>query len=717
MDARLKQLERENELLRNEVRVAREAANITANAVVRQFAETERVLGRLSDVSAQRQAVLDAASHVAVIAADRWGYVQLFNTGAERLLGYRVGEVAGKLSIAALRDPEELAARSRELSAELGRAVAPEDVLLLYAETGRADVREATFVRKDGVRVAVDESVTALRGPSGDVTGFLSAALDVTARKQAELEIRAAMQATEAANRTKSAFLANMSHELRTPLNAIIGYSEMLREEAEEEGLESFVADLEKIRAAGRHLLGLINDVLDISKIEAGRVELCLEEVSIEGIAGEVARMAQPVAEKNGNALSVDCRAEGSMRADALRVRQVLSNLLSNACKFTERGAVTLLVEDDIATDGVVFSVTDTGIGMTPEQLSRLFQPFVQADASTTRRFGGTGLGLAISKQLCELMGGTLVVESALGQGSTFVARLPRVAERARAVPHKPPMVLEATPPVAAGHERRRSEPPGRGSVLVIDDDPTIRDILARYFEREGFEVRTAASGDEGIAQVRAHHPDVVTLDVLMPGRDGWSVLAELKSDPTTADVPVVMLTILDQRNAGYALGAADYLVKPVDRAALLRVVDRLRLGDGSRPRSVLVVDDDVDFRSLVVRGLREGGYVVREAGDGREAIARVSERLPDLVLLDLLMPVMDGFTFLERLRADPKGRALPVIVVTALELSESERLTLNGYVEKIVTKSAFGRPELLAEVKRLVQAGVSRRATVVAER
>jgi CheY-like chemotaxis protein len=387
----------------------------------------------------------------------------------------------------------------------------------------------------------------------------------------------------------------------------------------------------------------------------------------------------------------------------------VLFNLLGNASKFTHGGTIELRVraESDGARDWIVFDVVDTGIGMSDEQLARLFQPFVQADASTTRKYGGSGLGLAISKQFCELMGGRIAVSSEPGRGTSFAVRLPRVVD-ARAPSSKPAASRE---PVIAAPARAPVEPEKeRGSVLVIDDDAVTRELLARYLEREGFRVTTASTGDEGIARARAEHPDVITLDVMMPGKDGWIVLADLKADLSTADIPVVMLTIVDQRNAGYALGAADYLLKPVDRTRLLQLIER-HLGRQEGNRSALVVDDDDDLRGLLARGLAAEGYEVREAENGRVALDRVSESVPGVILLDLMMPVMDGFAFLEHLRERAEWRTVPVVVVTAMDLTEQDRLSLHGYVEKVVQKGAYPQAELLAEVRRLVDAGLAGRA------
>ena len=499
----------------------------------------------------------------------------------------------------------------------------------------------------------------------------------------------------EVADRHKSEFLANMSHELRTPLNAIIGYSEMLQEDAADLGAEQFTDDLGKINAAGKHLLELINAVLDLSKIEAGKMELYLESFDVAALVRDITAVIQPLAGKNGNRLDLNCPgAIGSMHADLTKVRQALFNLLSNACKFTEGGTVSLTVARD-AVDGlewIAFAVRDTGIGMTPEQLTKLFEAFTQADAATTRRFGGTGLGLALSRRLCRMMGGDITVESEAGRGSTFTIRLPA-------------RVVDAVENAAAPPEPAEGETAGIGTVLVIDDEPAVRDLMQRFLARDGFRVVTAAGGEEGLRRARALRPDAITLDVMMPGMDGWAVLSALKADPDTADIPVVMLTIVDDKNLGYALGASDYLTKPIDRERLAAVLKQHR-----RDRPVLVVDDDAEVRQLLRRMLEPEGYTVTEAENGRAALGRLRDVAPGVILLDLMMPEMDGFEFVAEFRRHEAWRAIPIIVITAKDLTREDREQLNGYVQKILQKGTHGRDELLAEVRELVATGVARR-------
>ncbi len=496
----------------------------------------------------------------------------------------------------------------------------------------------------------------------------------------------------EEASEAKSVFLANMSHELRTPLNAIIGYSEMLQEEAQDLGQAAFVPDLEKIHDAGRHLLGLINQVLDLSKIEAGKMELFVETFDIVSTVREVVATIDPLVQKNANTLEVRYAADvGTMRADLTKVRQALFNLLSNACKFTERGTITLGVAREQVNGGtwVSFRVSDTGIGMSPEQLGKLFQAFAQADVSTTRKYGGTGLGLAISRQFCQMMGGDITVESVLGQGSTFTIRLPAEVVDWRTAPAPR---LEGAP-VAQGAP----------TVLVIDDDPTVHDLLQRFLSKEGFRMVTARGGEEGLRLAKELRPTVITLDVLMPGLDGWAVLTALKADAATADIPVIVLTILDEKHMGYALGAVDYVTKPVEWERLAAVLQKYRCEDPPCP--VLIVEDHAETRELLRRFLDKEGWTVAEAANGREALERVAAHPPELIVLDLMMPEMDGFAFIEALRHNAAWRSIPIVVVTAKDLTADERRRLNGTVEQILQKGAYSREELLREIHHLVAA------------
>ncbi|MFB9266680.1 response regulator [Bradyrhizobium erythrophlei] len=524
---------------------------------------------------------------------------------------------------------------------------------------------------------------------------------DITELKRRQIELEQAREEAEAANRTKSQFLANMSHELRTPLNAIIGIAEILHEEAQEERDEVLSEPVGRIVRAGKHLLMLINDILDLSKIEAGKLDLYPEEIDVATLIGELTKTTQPIADKNNNKLIVDCPADvGLMQADSTRVRQVLLNLLSNACKFTDSGEIRFSArrEADGSASSLVFTVADNGIGMTEEQLSRLFQEFSQADSSTTRKYGGTGLGLAISQHLCRAMGGEITVKSAPGRGATFTVRLPAQAVQGTALRVEMPAVAPGGPPLRVMNG-------GAPRVLVIDDDLNVLDVMRRFLSKEGFDVLTAQGGREGLALARKVHPSLITLDVLMPEFDGWGVLRELKSDPELAPIPVIMLTIVDERSKGYALGASEYITKPIDWTRLRAILHHLN-GGPSR-KDLLIIEDDEETRRLLASTLADEGWHVIEAEDGREGFRRLQERRPNLILLDLMMPEMDGFEFLERLRGNGTFSNIPVVGMTATDLSDVERRQLNSGIVDFVSKAACDRDELLARVRDFVMHNV----------
>ena len=508
------------------------------------------------------------------------------------------------------------------------------------------------------------------------------------------------------ASRAKSAFLANISHELRTPLNAIIGYSEILREETQERGDNFYHGDLDRIHSAGSHLLILINDVLDLSKIESGKMELTLDDFALHLVIEDVVASVMPSVTHQENKLSVNFAPDlGMMNADATKIRQVILNLLSNAAKFTEKGAIHLNAERTrlYDMDWINITIADNGIGMTPEQLSRLFQDFTQGDSSTTRKYGGTGLGLAISRRYVEMMGGEIIVQSKLGQGSTFTVRLPAEVIGPKVDPEK---VRFATT-LDGLHTRRKKI----SRVLVIDDDAFVRDLLERFLTREGFYADLADDGRQGIQLALELVPDVIVLDINMPNLDGWSVLRHLKNDEKTKNIPIIVLTMTDARELSLSMGATDSVPKPIERnrfvETLLRHVRQAsRIGNGT----VLVVEDDPINQDVLRATLEKEGLRVHIAENGQVALNILANIQPSLILLDLMMPVMNGFIFLERMRANPAWNNIPVVTLSAAELSNEQQTMLAHNAEAILDKKAYSTPDLLQVLRHTVLKYVRKR-------
>ncbi len=706
--------------------------------MISQIQERSRAL---VDREARLSAVLNAAAEGILVCGDD-GRIQSCNRAAERIFGYTSAESIGRNFDEFIES--ERPSLDRKSNVLSGVALLKQLTQGTIEHTWRVSpgpdqprrlkqltsgTNERVGVRKDGSRFPLEMSVSAIDVEEGRL--YTAIVRDVTLRKESERDIRqlnrhlkelnahldqrvkertAELEKTNTelafardealeANRAKSAFVAQMSHELRTPLNAIIGYSELLIDEADDSGNQSSVPDLKKIIEAGRHLLNLINDILDLAKIEAGRIEPYLEDVAIRPLLDGVIDTIEPLARKNRNQLELNCPDQiGSMQTDRTRLRQVLLNLLSNACKFTEDGRISLIVQRQ-TTDGaesVHFDIVDTGIGLTPEQIGKLFQNFVQVDSSNSRKLAGTGLGLAISRRFCELMGGGVTVESEYGKGSTFRVWLPAGKVKDRLA------TGETIEPTAAQTEANENVPARSGTVLVIDDDPNTQDLMRRCLASEGFEVVVAANGEDGLARARELHPAFITLDVVLPQMDGWAVLNELKSDPQVCDIPVVMVTVVDDKNLGFALGASDYVTKPIDRGRLQALIRKYHPA-GDHKRSVLVIDDSEPTRNLVSRLLSAAGWTVASAENGRAAINQIERARPDLILLDLMMPDVDGIEFLEILRKNEEWRLIPVILITAKDLTPDERSRVSDKVEQVLQKGSYSGEDLIREIQDLM--------------
>jgi signal transduction histidine kinase/DNA-binding response OmpR family regulator len=511
-------------------------------------------------------------------------------------------------------------------------------------------------------------------------------------------DLHRTVEQLQSANAAKSDFLASMSHELRTPLNAIIGFSELMRMEPPDRDRVAVPTEwVDHVANAGQHLLDLINDVLDLAKVEAGRLDLDLARFDLDAAAVEWVGGVRPLADRKGVRLSIDGGA-GTVAADRGRLRQVVYNLLSNAIKFTPPdGEVRLELRRDAA--GVSLGVVDTGIGIAPEDHDAVFEEFRQVGRHTDRQ-PGTGLGLALTRRLVEAHGGAVEVESTLGAGSRFTVRLPGAA----APEPEPAPRLEPAAGVASPNERE---------ILVIEDDPGAVRLLRETLAPAGWHVRAAGDGEAGLAAARERRPDAILLDVMLPGIDGWDVLRTLKADSALRDVPVLMLTVVDERDVGLALGAADYLVKPVERAELLERLARFTFTTKVREREVrvLVVDDDPSAVELLSDGLEQEGFLVARAHGGREALDLARATPPDVVVCDLVMPDVDGFALVRALKADPRTRDAPILVVTGHDISAADKARLNGDILGIVDKGSEltdGLRRWLAHIGRRADGGTT---------
>ena len=809
----------------------------------------KRAEEELAKAGALQSAIFKSANFSS-IATDAKGVIQIFNVGAERMLGYTASEVMNKITPADISDPQEVIARAKALSVELATPIAPGfEALVFKASRGIEDIYELTYIRKDGSRFPAVVSVTALRDAEGGVIGYLLIGTDNTSRQQVEEErakldqrlrdqqfytrsllesnidalmttdprgiitdvnkqtealtgctrdeligapfkkyftepgraeagihrvlnegrvtnyeltarardgtltvvsynattfhdrdrrlqgvFGAARDMTElkrfeqtlqqknveleGASRMKSEFLANMSHELRTPLNAIIGFSEVLKDGLLGEMTEQQRGFIGDIFGSGKHLLSLINDILDLSKVEAGKMTLDLEPVEVSSLFANSLSIIREKAGARRIRLSTEAADDlGFIQVDIRKVKQIVYNLLSNAVKFTvEGGHVTLrarrvpreavslssgawagrtfpLPADNEFAEFLEIGVTDSGIGISPEGLDRLFTPFSQIDSGLARRFEGTGLGLAMVKLLAELHGGAVCVESAVGEGSRFTVWLPlrtAVPSALEAVPHEAPVL-------------RRSTPAGPPTALVVEDDLKSAELIRVQLEAEGFTVLHADSAEAALVIAQARPLSLITLDIMLPDMDGWEFLGRIKQVPSLARIPVVIISIVADHNKGFALGAAAIMQKPISRQELYESLVELGLFPLARGRllKMLVVDDDPKAVELIaVRVLGMASSVLRAYG-GQQAIDTARKELPDLIVLDLMMPEVNGFDVVNALNAHADTANIPILVVTAKHITAEDRARLNGSVKVIMDKSTLEPDRFLIEVRR----------------
>lgn len=646
-----------------------------------------------------------------IFVADTRGIIQATNAASEKLFGYDADELIGA-DVKMLMQSEDSGRHDKLLNGYLVGGTKSSIVLM----------RPVHALRKDGCTVPVKITVTEVERNGERI--FVSVCRDITEDLRASESLRvyqerleelldertSQVKVAQEANQMKSDFLANMSHELRTPLNAIIGITEMVREDAEDDGHGDYIEPLDRVMRSGRHLLQLINDLLDLSKIEAGRLDLHVETFDLGETIRDAVVTVDPLVQKNGNELILDMEEDvGDLSSDMTRIKQILLNLLSNAAKFTENGTIRVTVsimESMRGSDYVVIDVRDSGIGLTDEQQSRLFQDFQQADSSTTKKYGGTGLGLAISRRLARMMGGDVTVQSQIDDGAEFTLVLPRNTGARQA----DDMIEKVRRELAGADAEDQSEGAEAGGapprVLVVDDDITARDLIGSGLEKEGFAVSYAVSGDEALAYLAEASVDAITLDIEMPDQDGLEVLSKLKSNPRTRKIPVILCSIHEKTGRGMALGAIDHLTKPVDRQQLSEILRaHLNAGEAS---SVMVVDDNEDVRNSVRRVLEGDGHSVVEAENGRIGLERLAEATPDLIILDLMMPEMDGFDFLARLRAMPEYMHLPVVVATAMDLSAEDRARLAQWTRHVVERGNLNTDAFVEAIEQTIEKSIA---------
>ncbi|MEO8878842.1 MAG: response regulator [Gemmatimonadaceae bacterium] len=658
---------------------------VTVSRDISQRREVEEDGKRL----AVRNALLLESAAEGIVGLDHEGTIIFLNPAGERILGWTADELLGKSQHAFLHHSRPDGTPNVQASCGI----------CMTASTGHGHAsQDDIFWRRDGTSFPVEYQSTPVRESEG-VVGTVVTFRDVGARRRANLELVRAKEEAEAANAAKSEFLARMSHELRTPLNSVIGFSNVLRKNKAGNLKSIDLSYLERIGTNGVQLLALINDILDLSKIEAGKVDLELSVVELGALVEDT--LAQLGARRLKAGVGVESVIPPTMKTietDTAKLRQVLINLVGNAVKFTHAGEVTVSVVVDPNTNRPTrIRVQDTGIGIAPDRIAAVFAAFEQADTSTTREYGGTGLGLSISRALCELLGFRLEVESVLGVGTTFTIELSPAAVatgKAETVFLQPPRAL------AVSSANGDSDAP---LVLVIEDDADARELLRRHVEDLGYRVETASSGAAGLRMAHELRPHLITLDLMMPGMDGWELLKRLAASPQIAHIPVIIVSSIAGEMQDSFVGAVDWIDKPI---AHVRLGDAITRNIDHGPGGVLIVEDDPDARELLKRYISDDHKGrLRVANDGASALAMLAHHLPDLIVLDLKMPYVDGFTFLETIGNDARLRDLPVIVVTAVQLLPEQRKMLMGCTIAVLEKGATLEADLARVMRRVPRA------------
>jgi diguanylate cyclase (GGDEF)-like protein/PAS domain S-box-containing protein len=689
--------------------------------------EKFRLIEEISDTKSYLQNVLDNSADI-VMTTDTEGRVVEFNKGATRVLGYLKADFVGHKAEGLWVRPEERREILKKLESE-----------------GYVANYETELRTKDGRVVDISLTLSSLRNDDGKLLGTVGVSKDITEKKRLEraveernLELQEMNEKLEGkvfertkdlekanrelarSNSLKSQFIATMSHELRTPLNSILGFSELLLDNFHGELSEKQKRHVQNIYNSGSHLLQLINNILDLAKIESGKMELHLESFSLKQPIAEVQMVIKSLADRKKQVLTIKVDDNFPLiKADRIKFKQILYNLLSNAVKFTtEDGSIILeasLIKGpalpnfarhlDVSSDSAHFlklSIMDSGIGIKVEDRERIFSEFEQGDSSYSRKYEGTGLGLALTKRLVQLHGGEIAVESEEGRGSTFTIIIPLFGLDIVEKPPLPIISVKSEEILFDGSLKgRRGKAP---LILVAEDDLSTSEVLTLYLVQGGYRVAHAYNGLEAVDRIRELKPFAVLLDIMLPEKDGWEILQEVKMDPELKDIPIIISSIIDNRELGFALGATDYMVKPVDRMGVLSKLEHLSLASKRRGKSisVLCIDDHEDVLELLTGILEPAGYNVLTANSGKSGVEKAMGYKPDLVILDLMMPEMDGFEVVQFLKGNPVTEDIPILILTAKDLTVDDRLRLAGKIETFVQKSHFTKEDLLALIKDL---------------